>query len=144
MNWRRLNRGVDPLQKITPQSILGVQQPSNKNENVAGSEFAGLCPQIYNIKCFLVCQLVFEDAATSAPAKAAAEGGGDAGSFTKLTHAAEAFASHAASQAAGLFSYHKVEEEKTQDSSVFFIVDTNWQSLCPVPCFPELFDTCTF
>lgn len=81
--------------------------------------------------------------AADAPAKAAADES-DAGSFTKLTHAAEAFASHAASQAAGLFSYHKVEEEKTQDSSVFFIVDTNWQSLCPVPCFPELFDTCTF
>ena len=36
---------------------------------------------------------------------------GAAGSFAQFTHAAEAFASHAASQAAGFFSYKKEEEE---------------------------------
>ena len=38
------------------------------------------------------------------------------GSLTKLTHAAEALASHAASQAAGLFSYRKEEEKKAEES----------------------------
>ena len=59
-----------------------------------------------------------EDATPDAPARAAADGG-DAGSFTKLTHAAEAFASHAASQAAGLFSYKKTGEEKAQDMLIW-------------------------
>ena len=63
---------------------------------------------------------VLEDLATDTTAKAVAEEDA-AGSFTKLTHAAEAFASHAASQAAGLFSYKKAEESKTQDSVFFFV-----------------------
>ena len=63
---------------------------------------------------FIAYASCFEDATPDSPAKAA-DGEADAGSFTKLTHAAEALASHAASQAAGLFSYKKVEEEKAQE-----------------------------
>lgn len=66
---------------------------------------------------FIVFASCFEDASDS-PAKAAADSS-EAGSFTKLTHAAEALASHAASQAAGLFSYKKAGEEKSQDLFVF-------------------------
>ena len=62
----------------------------------------------------------FEDLATDTTAKAVAEEGA-AGSFTKLTHAAEAFASHAASQAAGLFSYKKAEESKSQDGNSYVL-----------------------
>ena len=79
-----------------------------------------ICPSRSQLPTYLlgICLTVTllsirQDAPTDAPAKAAAKG--EAGSFTKLTHAAEAFASHAASQAAGLFSYKKAGEEKAQD-----------------------------
>ena len=47
----------------------------------------------------------------AAPANAAGSG---SGSFSRLTHAAEFYASQAATQAAGLFSY-KTGDEKSQE-----------------------------
>eukprot|EP00435_Cladocopium_sp_Y103_P011362 s2712_g2.t5 len=54
-----------------------------------------------------------KDAAAAEPANAA---GSDSGSFSRLTHAAEFYASQAATQAAGLFSYKKTGDEKSQES----------------------------
>ena len=47
-----------------------------------------------------------KDVAATEPANAA----GSEGSFSRLTHAAEFYASQAATQAAGLFSYKKTDE----------------------------------
>ena len=54
----------------------------------------------------------------AAPKDAAAEPANAAGSdsgFSRLTHAAEFYASQAATQAAGLFSYKKTGDEKSQE-----------------------------
>ena len=52
-----------------------------------------------------------KDVAATEPANAA----GSEGSFSRLTHAAEFYASQAATQAAGLFSYKKTGDEKSQE-----------------------------
>ena len=48
-------------------------------------------------------------------ADGAANAAADTGSFSRLTHAAEFYASQAATQAAGLFSYKKSGDEKSQE-----------------------------
>ena len=53
-----------------------------------------------------------KDVAATESANAA---GSDSGSFSRLTHAAEFYASQAATQAAGLFSYKKTGDEKIQE-----------------------------
>ncbi|CAL1132828.1 unnamed protein product, partial [Cladocopium goreaui] len=55
--------------------------------------------------------LPVNDVAATEPANAA----GSEGSFSRLTHAAEFYASQAATQAAGLFSYKKTGDEKSQE-----------------------------
>ena len=51
-------------------------------------------------------------------ADGAANAAADTGSFSRLTHAAEFYASQAATQAAGLFSSKKTGDEKSQDWDV--------------------------
>ena len=58
-----------------------------------------------------------EDAAAATQASATLPSEEVSGSLIKLTHAAEAFASHAASQAAGLFSYRTEEEKKAEENA---------------------------
>ena len=59
----------------------------------------------------------WEDAGAATQASVTLPSEEVSGSLTKLTHAAEALASHAASQAAGLFSYRKEEEKKAEENA---------------------------
>ena len=58
----------------------------------------------------------WEDAGAATQASVTLPSEEVSGSLTKLTHAAEALASHAASQAAGLFSYRTEEEKKAEEN----------------------------
>ena len=102
---------LPPVDRI---SNVFIQSGRTKRKNTRSFDTCKDQFVYYSVLNELNVFVCFEDITTDTTAKAVAEEGA-AGSFTKLTHAAEAFASHAASQAAGLFSYKKAEESKSQD-----------------------------
>ena len=86
-----------------------------------------------------------KDVAAAAPANAAGSG---SGSFSRLTHAAEFYASQAATQAAGLFSYKTGDEgQERRDDGQCRLISGNFgtckkDGVCSTmigPCTPQAY-----